>query len=91
MSANLSIESTSSSDVSNVSNISTSSFVASHYNNLQEKGREARKESRIYYLRNFNNWIKSIVIGKNNNIILIIFIYLSIYLFIYLFELKAKF
>lgn len=66
MSANLSRESTSSSDVSNVSNISTSSFVASHYNNLQEKGREARKESRIYYLRNFNNWIKSIFIGKNN-------------------------
>lgn len=38
--------------------------VASHYNNLQEKGVESRKESRIYHMRNFNNFIKSILIQE---------------------------
>ena len=32
--------------------------VARHYNTLEEKGQESRKDSRIYYMRNFNNWIK---------------------------------
>ena len=38
--------------------------VAQHYNNLDEKGREQRKDSRIYYMRNFNNWTKSMLIQE---------------------------
>eukprot|EP00088_Acartia_fossae_P014760 TRINITY_DN1795_c0_g1_i2.p1 TRINITY_DN1795_c0_g1~~TRINITY_DN1795_c0_g1_i2.p1 ORF type:complete len:378 (-),score=82.01 TRINITY_DN1795_c0_g1_i2:174-1307(-) len=37
-------------------------IVASHYNKLEEKGIGHRKESRIYFMRNFNNWIKSMLI-----------------------------
>merc|ERR1712071_240626 len=33
--------------------------VADHYNKIEEKGRDVRRESQIYYMRNFNNWIKS--------------------------------
>lgn len=40
------------------------SLVASHYNNLDEKGLQARSESKIFYMRNFNNWIKSILINE---------------------------
>lgn len=39
-------------------------IVANHYNQLEEKGLENRKQSRIFYLRNFNNWVKSVLIGK---------------------------
>jgi len=38
--------------------------VASHYNKIEEKGIAARTESRIYFLRNFNNWIKSNLIAE---------------------------
>ena len=38
-------------------------IVASHYNNLEEKGVASRTESRIYHMRNLNNWIKSMLIG----------------------------
>lgn len=38
--------------------------VAEHYNKIEETGVKARKESKIFHLRNFNNWIKSVVIGK---------------------------
>jgi len=38
--------------------------VASHYNKVEEKGKAARTESRIFYMRNFNNWIKSNLIGE---------------------------
>jgi mRNA (guanine-N7-)-methyltransferase len=37
---------------------SNSSVVAQHYNKLQEKGLAERFNSKIFYLRNFNNWIK---------------------------------
>lgn len=37
--------------------------VAEHYNNLAEKGLAERRNSRIFYLRNFNNWIKSMLIS----------------------------
>ncbi|KAL7984420.1 hypothetical protein Chor_002990, partial [Crotalus horridus] len=38
--------------------------VAAHYNKLEEVGLEQRSKSRIFYLRNFNNWIKSVLIGE---------------------------
>ncbi|KAJ7338656.1 hypothetical protein JRQ81_012558 [Phrynocephalus forsythii] len=38
--------------------------VAAHYNKLEEVGLQQRSTSRIFYLRNFNNWIKSVLIGE---------------------------
>lgn len=38
--------------------------VASHYNNLDEKGVDQRKQSRIFFMRNLNNWIKSQLIQE---------------------------
>uniref|UniRef100_A0A8C4QPQ1 mRNA cap guanine-N(7) methyltransferase n=1 Tax=Eptatretus burgeri TaxID=7764 RepID=A0A8C4QPQ1_EPTBU len=38
--------------------------VAQHYNMQKEIGLEARSQSRIFYLRNFNNWIKSVLINE---------------------------
>ena len=38
--------------------------VADHYNKLEEKGLGQRSKSRIFYMRNFNNWIKSMLISK---------------------------
>lgn len=32
--------------------------VAQHYNQIQERGLVERKNSTIFFLRNFNNWIK---------------------------------
>lgn len=46
--------------------------VAQHYNQLSEKGVDDRKESRIFHMRNLNNWIKSRIIG---NFIFVFFIY----------------
>ncbi|KAI8501894.1 hypothetical protein Bbelb_203060 [Branchiostoma belcheri] len=39
------------------------SQVARHYNQLEEKGLAVRSQSRIFHLRNFNNWIKSMLIA----------------------------
>jgi len=60
--SNNSIVSRSESESSVKSDSNLSEVVAKHYNNLEEKGVNARKESRIYHLRNFNNWIKSVII-----------------------------
>ncbi|XP_026878711.2 mRNA cap guanine-N7 methyltransferase [Electrophorus electricus] len=38
--------------------------VATHYNRLQECGLAERSRSRIIHLRNFNNWMKSVLIGE---------------------------
>ncbi|XP_013111340.2 mRNA cap guanine-N7 methyltransferase [Stomoxys calcitrans] len=38
--------------------------VASHYNELKESGRIERLKSRIFHMRNFNNWIKSQLISE---------------------------
>ncbi|CAH0404958.1 unnamed protein product [Chilo suppressalis] len=38
------------------------SVVAAHYNHLEEKGLKERFNSPIFYLRNFNNWVKSVLI-----------------------------
>nr|SVE75171.1 EOG090X07I2 [Daphnia dolichocephala] len=40
------------------------SVVANHYNQLSERGVAERKESRIFHMRNLNNWIKSRIIGN---------------------------
>uniref|UniRef100_A0A183BND1 mRNA cap guanine-N(7) methyltransferase n=1 Tax=Globodera pallida TaxID=36090 RepID=A0A183BND1_GLOPA len=43
---------------------SSSSVVASHYNALPETGIRLRNDSRILHLRNFNNWLKSMLIAE---------------------------
>lgn len=44
--------------------IDNTALVADHYNMLEEKGLSYRNQSRIVYMRNFNNWIKSMLIRK---------------------------
>ncbi|XP_030755092.1 mRNA cap guanine-N7 methyltransferase [Sitophilus oryzae] len=46
------------------SDYSHSHVVATHYNLLEEKGLQERYKSRIIYLRNFHNWIKSMLINQ---------------------------
>ncbi|XP_063042000.1 mRNA cap guanine-N7 methyltransferase [Engraulis encrasicolus] len=41
-----------------------STKVATHYNQLQECGLAERNRSRIVHMRNFNNWLKSVLIGE---------------------------
>lgn len=43
---------------------SLGSTVAKHYNSISCGKKELRKDSRIFHLRNFNNWIKSVVISE---------------------------
>ncbi|WKX91704.1 hypothetical protein Q1695_010046 [Nippostrongylus brasiliensis] len=42
----------------------SSETVAHHYNSVQQTGLAGRAESRIFYLRNLNNWIKSELINE---------------------------
>lgn len=44
--------------------IDNTALVADHYNMLEEKGLSYRNQSRIVYMRNFNNWIKSMLIHE---------------------------
>ncbi|KAK0180457.1 hypothetical protein PV327_006096 [Microctonus hyperodae] len=41
-----------------------SAVVAGHYNAIEEKGLSYRSQSRIFFMRNFNNWIKSMLINE---------------------------
>lgn len=41
-----------------------SSVVQSHYNELKEAGLAERSKSRIFHMRNFNNWVKSMFINE---------------------------
>jgi len=43
---------------------SLGSTVAKHYNAIAPITKESRKDSRIFHLRNFNNWVKSVVISE---------------------------
>ncbi len=40
------------------------SLVAQHYNARPDLGKRKRKESRIYYMKNFNNCVKSILFSR---------------------------
>ena len=40
-----------------------SETVASHYNNRGNQGLKEREQSKIFYMRNYNNWIKSMLIN----------------------------
>ena len=48
-------------------------LVANHYNTLEEKGLSQRNESRIVYMRNFNNWVKSMLISKLHSMLYLCF------------------
>lgn len=41
-----------------------SHVVATHYNTLEECGLAARAQSRIVFMRNFNNWIKGVLLKQ---------------------------
>ena len=44
--------------------MANSDVVAQHYNSRAPNDLRTRSQSNIYYLRNFNNWIKSVLIGE---------------------------
>lgn len=37
--------------------------VAKHYNAIPAGTRQSRRESPIFHLKNFNNWVKSVIIN----------------------------
>lgn len=41
-----------------------SHVVASHYNSIEEKGLAERLKSKIFHMRNFNNWVKGMLITE---------------------------
>lgn len=49
-------------NVSNNEKVTNTSVIADHYNAVEEKSLSQRNQSRIIYMRNFNNWIKSMLI-----------------------------
>lgn len=49
---------------SHLSKAGLAPLVAEHYNSREDEGREGRKESRILHMRNFNNWVKSMLISE---------------------------
>lgn len=38
--------------------------VAKHYNAIPAGNRHTRRESPIFHLKNFNNWVKSVIINE---------------------------
>ncbi|XP_076648565.1 RNA guanine-7 methyltransferase [Halictus rubicundus] len=55
------------SDLSSGSSRDHTILVAKHYNSIEDKGLSSRNQSRILYMRNFNNWIKSMLISEYFN------------------------
>ncbi|XP_012286817.1 mRNA cap guanine-N7 methyltransferase isoform X2 [Orussus abietinus] len=47
--------------------LNNSALVADHYNAITDKGLSFRSQSRIVYMRNFNNWIKTMLINEYLN------------------------
>lgn len=43
---------------------SISTIVAEHYNSINNRDVKERRKSKIYHMRSFNNWIKSVIIRK---------------------------
>ncbi len=50
--------------VDNTTSESNKNIVADHYNKRNGTDLETRSKSPIFYLRNFNNWIKSCLINE---------------------------
>jgi len=46
------------------SSVSFSEKVAEHYNSRPDRSRKDRNQSKILHLKNFNNWVKSVLINK---------------------------
>lgn len=59
----------------NVPSSSISKIVVNHYNSIDEKNIEDRFKSKIYFMRNFNNWIKSIIISKYKDFSALLFVF----------------
>lgn len=55
------------SDLSSGSSRDHAKLVAKHYNSIEDKGLSTRNQSRILYMRNFNNWIKGMLISEYFN------------------------